>query len=84
MVEQIEELRPELQVPILGQFHGLQQGKVHIPEAGAGQDVAPCISEAPEGWKGESRRVHPTVRAGIRQLRVSYQMRAVARPDSQQ
>src|SRR2546426_4756206 len=59
VVQEVEELGPELQPALAADAHVLEQRDVMVRVPGAPQDVAARIAECPRGPRGECRRVEP-------------------------
>src|SRR5262249_56207996 len=45
MVEKVEELEPQLEIRLLGEIGALEHRHIHVPCAGAGEVVAPGVTQ---------------------------------------
>src|ERR1019366_2537327 len=61
VIEQVESLRPELQVHLFRKARPLLQGGVHLPHAGAARDVASQISPGVFGRDRKRGWIEPVV-----------------------
>src|SRR4029453_1250775 len=77
VIEEVEKLRPELQVDLLGERRVLDDGDVEILVPRPVDDVAPRIPEGAEGLEGEGRGVKPALGRAAREPRVAHQVRPV-------
>src|ERR1700720_3135629 len=53
MVENVEELRPELGAEALAEMPVLRQGEAHVAETGIGENVASHGAELPQCWRNQ-------------------------------
>src|SRR5437879_6007056 len=63
VIEKIEDLRPELQLPSLGDSDVLEQRSVNVSEVGATERTARHVPEGPLKRQLEGMRIEPLIRA---------------------
>src|SRR5439155_2994972 len=61
VVQEVEELGPELQPALSADAHVLEYRDVPVREPGGPQDVAARVAERPRRWSGEGRGIEPEV-----------------------
>jgi hypothetical protein len=61
VIERVEEFGPELQLHFFGQAELALQGEIEALHSGAINRIAPQVAEGKCRWRGEGRRVEPTV-----------------------
>src|SRR5260370_14230006 len=55
VIENVEELSPELGAHVLAEMPVLRHGEVHVAETGIGENVASHGAELPECWRNHDR-----------------------------
>lgn len=71
MIEEIEELGPELQIHSLRKCSVLNQRGVHVVIPGTVKNISSGVAKASTGWKSESRSVEPALGRTLAQIRIT-------------
>src|SRR5687767_3514725 len=83
MIEEVEDLRAELQVQPLRQRRVLHQRRIHVLKTRTLENVAARVSKSSWRRERERRGVEPSFRRAVRNIRISHDVWPIVRAEAE-